>query len=113
MHGTISRLDPSPTQQVGVHKVSGSYVAKNRLTPHQRVFLAKAFYEGRLDISGLTRAQIAKLFRISPTALYAACRAPEHTLVHAWDEASPDTRTEFVAIVGKEEVWAAIAATLD
>jgi hypothetical protein len=116
----LYRKDALVHPQFLVREISGSYVAKKRLSNAARIELILAILDGQVCIVNWTVPQLAALFKISAGRIYAARkgtkahhpRKPADVLERAWQGADPAARLDFAKRVGPEPLFdTAIAAT--
>jgi hypothetical protein len=101
-------------------RVSGLYLARNRLGARERARLAADVIAGRtaIDASTLTVRQIAGLCRTNKVYLDEV-RFPDRVksrqqkkLAAVFDAIGPDARAEACRVIGIERVWDALTAAL-
>ncbi len=101
-----------------IRRVSGQYLAKNRLGARERARLAADIIGGRAEVADLTVAQTIALCR-SNRVYVAEARDPgrsdrlrQRRLERAWEAVDPDCRAEFCRVIGVEQVWKVLAAAI-
>jgi hypothetical protein len=100
-----------------VRRVTGQYLAKNRLGKRDRALLAARIISGTVEIKNLTHKQVAALCRVS-TAYVDLVRKPVPAmpplprLVAAWKR-STDAERRSLAQHYEDQVWAALEVTND
>jgi hypothetical protein len=101
-------------------RVTGQYLAKNRLDAHARAQLAADVLAGKVAIDGstLTVMQVVRLCR-SNTKYVNAARFPDRVrkaqqrkLELIFNAIGPDARAEACRTIGIERVWSALAQAL-
>lgn len=107
-------------ESVPVRRVTGRFLAHNRLDARGRAELARDVVAGKaeIDTSTLTVAQITKLCRTNKIYLD-AIRFPDRVkhrqqkkLAAIFDAIGPDARAEACRTIGVERVWKALTAAL-
>jgi hypothetical protein len=103
-----------------VRRVTGQYLAKNRLTARARAQLAADIVSGKvvIDASTLTVGQIIRLCR-SNLVYVDQVRFPERARRHqqeriqsTFDAIGPDARAEVCRTIGVERWWGVLAQAL-
>ena len=101
-------------------RVTGQYLAKNRLDARARAQLAADILAGKVAIDGatLTVKQVIRLCRANTTYVRAA-RFPGHVrkaqqrkIELIFNAIGPDARAEVCRTIGVERVWNALAQAL-
>jgi hypothetical protein len=107
------------TASLGSHprQLSGTFLARNKLSTRTRARLAAAILDQQATVTRLTVRQIADLCRVSVSSITVARsgrgRKPaDLTLARMWGRATPEQRLEFIRRAGPDEVWTALAAAL-
>ena len=108
---------PTASLTTSPHKISGRYLASNKLPPGARAWLAVAILEHRAELTELTAKQVAMLCRASISSMQIvrdgnSDKPAEPMLEKAWSKATPQQRIEFVRRANPEAVWTALAAAL-
>jgi hypothetical protein len=104
-----------------VREITGSYVAKKRLSHAARIELILQILDGQVRIVNWTVPQLAALFKVSAGPIYAARkgteahhpRKPADVLERAWQGADPVARLDFAKRVGPEPLFDAAVAAVD
>jgi hypothetical protein len=111
-------LDTTTTTSIATpvaRRVTGLYLARNRLDPAKRARLAANILDRHVEVVDLTRTQVAALARVSPRHIKRrpkAKRSPVETIARAWDSMGAAARVELVNRIGTEQVFAAIAEAI-
>jgi hypothetical protein len=117
----VYRKDALVYPQLLVREISGSYVAKKHLSNAAKIELILAILDGEVRIVGFTVPQLAALFKLSASAIYAARkgteahhpRKPADVLERTWNGADPVARLDFAKRVGPEPLFNTIVAAVD
>jgi hypothetical protein len=115
----IDQIDAYP--EFLVREISGSYVAKKRLSDAAKVELILAILDGQVRIVNWTVPQLAALFKISVGPIYKARRGTEahhprklaDVLERSWKGADPVERLDFAKRVGPEPLFDTAVAAVD
>jgi hypothetical protein len=108
---------PPPTPTSTVRRVSGQYLAKNRLPKKARAQLAADIIAGKVMVSDFTIKQLTVLCRVSGPYVTAArnrARRPDYAtrLARAWQVADSDQRIQFIRRADPERVFDALTAAI-
>jgi hypothetical protein len=97
--------------------VSGTFLAHGKLTVAEKVELILELLANRAVIFDWTVPQLARLFGISPGAVYRATkprsRKPEDVMTKAWNAADPVARLEFAKRISPEALFDTAVAAVD
>jgi hypothetical protein len=101
---------PTTPTATAVRRVTGQFLAKNRLSKRGRAQLAADIIAGKVMVSDFTIKQLAALCRVSRPYVTAArnrARRPDYAtrLAHAWQVADFDQRIQFIRRAGPERIF--------
>jgi hypothetical protein len=103
---------------VPVRRITGAYLARNRLTPRDRAAIAADVVDGRTEIVALTVRQIITLCKANKVYVSEA-RFPEKAklvrrqrLAAAFNKLDFDSRVELCRAIGAENVWRALSRAI-
>jgi hypothetical protein len=98
-----------------VPRITGSYLARNRLPTAARVQLVQRMLGGE-DPKGLTKTQACLLARVPRQRLYEANGTASQRRSSAWARAfrrmSEAERIEAIRQIGSDQVWSALQAAI-
>jgi hypothetical protein len=95
------------TASTATHRVSGQFLAKNRLNKRARARLAAEIIAGRTVVSDLTVKQVAALCGVSIPYIMEA-RQPDRAvarLLREWSTAGDGQRVAFACAAGVERMF--------
>jgi len=117
MAGTF---DMNAPDSASARKYTGEYLAKNQGSQKARTQMAVEILRQQATLDELTQAQIARLCKVSPSAVSIAMNGhrkprPAHIgrAVAIFKKATPLQRVKFVRDVGPDAVLDALQAYLD
>ena len=95
-------------------RITGQYLAKNRLTARARARLAADILSGKAEVdpATLTTRQVAYLCRVSKTLVNIVQR-PLDPFVRAWIDWTPEQQSAFINRIGTENFYAALSNAID
>ena len=93
-------------------RISGQFLAKNRLSKRAKARLAVDILDHRVEVRDLTVRQVAHLCRVSVTSINNTRRTPAQSLAKAWAAAPPDQRAEFIRRADPDRVFDVIAQVI-
>jgi hypothetical protein len=93
-----------------VRRVTGQFLAKNRLSKRARAQLAADVLAGKAVITDFTIRQLSTVCRVSPLYIAEArnkARRPDYAtrLARAWQVADSDQRIQFIRRAGPERIF--------
>jgi hypothetical protein len=87
-----------------VSRITGNYLAKNRLSTEARIAIAVRIARGDEAVFGLTLSQICRLCRV-PRGSVDRQLGRHHPIARAFARASAAEQVAFVRLVGTERIW--------
>jgi hypothetical protein len=110
--GVIYQTTPTPQDEPT--RVTGQYLAKNRLNARDRARLAAGIIDGQLTLQNLTIGQAAKLCRVCVPYIADVRRPPPapESLAEHFARATPAEWLEAARAVGVVTVWDRMIAPL-
>ena len=96
----------SPVNTVAAprRRVTGRYLAHNRLNAKARARLARDIVRGRAEVTDLTIRQVSRLCRVSVPTINDVDRKPA-SLVDAFIGSTPEQRRELALTAGVGTIW--------
>jgi hypothetical protein len=113
-------LDSTPASILNVSaspapRITGSWLAKNRLSEAARVAIALRLLNGNEPVTGLTIAQIARLCRVPRAKIdkhFKRHRNVGEALARAFGRLSSEQQIAFIRAIGIEVTWDALIQAL-
>ena len=95
-------------------RITGRYLAHNRLDARARARLADDVAKGHVEITGLTVRQVSRLCRVSIPYINNVRKPPPapESLAQHFARSTPDERRECARIIGPAIVWDAMISPL-
>jgi hypothetical protein len=108
---------PTTPTATTIRRVTGQFLAKNRLSKRARAQLAADILAGKAVITDYTIKQLAVLCRVSVPYVTEArnrARRPDYAtrLTRAWRVADSDQRIQFIRRADPERVFDALTAAI-
>jgi len=98
-----------------IPRISGNYLARNRLSPEARVALALRLLRGDETVTEFTVAQVARLCRVPRAKIdqqLGRHRNVGEAIARAFRRAGEAERIAFIRSIGIEQIWAVLSQAI-